>query len=242
MIEPKNYYPVFDCPCGPYRIMFYCDCEHSEQHDRTGNDRTIVVGAVGEARGESFCCNEIIAYNPQHYTSPRMDCEAIERAKSLINDEGVHLVEHILLRPHCVGKDCDCLIPVCRSYSGCHFEWPLPSDDPCQKGKAYCFDPGFDPYSFIATAVLPAWPERFRKKENRQLMEQLLYREMPSHILLRVLWLSPRDLCYFEYLYRQWLHWLAQKPVCGIDDPQCRLIDFLFNKALDCFNCEECVT
>ncbi len=179
--------------------------------------------------------------NPQCYTSPKMVCDAIERSKRLINAEGLHLVEHILLRPHCDNGDCDCIIPTCDRVTPCDFEWVLPDDDPCEEGKKYCFEPGRDPYSFIATAILPAWPERYRRRENRQLVEQLLYREMTAHIMLRILWLTPKDLCHFENIYRNWTRWLAHKEICVDYSPPCRLIDFLFDHPFECFDCEECL-
>jgi hypothetical protein len=245
LAEIKNYYTVFDCECGPYGIRFYCDCNEEkrqphENHDVAGlpvyNDAN-----SNEKRSKLHCCNEILAFNPQCYTSSKMVCEAIERAKILINAEGLHLVEHILLRPHCVDEDCNCIIETCREGDPCDFEWTLSQDDPCVKDKKYCFVPGSDPYSFIATAILPAWPERFRKKGNRQLVEQMLYREMPAHVMLRILWVTPKDLCQFENIYYQWVRWSAGKNICVDYNPPCRLIDFLFHHEFDCFDCEECI-
>ncbi len=244
-----NYYTVFDCECGPYGIRFHCDCEEEEKKPQSEHEELNPFGAAGpthpgevDKKEHDHCCSEIVAVNPQCYTSPKMVCEAIERAKRLINAEGLHLVEHILLRPHCENGDCECPIPVCDTETPCdEFEWVLPDDDPCEKGKKYCFVPGRDPYSFIATAILPAWPERYRRRENRQLVEQLLYREMPAHIMLRILWLTPKDLCHFESIYRNWTRWLAHKEICVDYSPPCRLIDFLFDHEFECFDCEECL-
>ncbi len=250
--DRANYLPVFDCECGPFGIRFFCDCDDKE----TGK---IVRGQTRE----TGCCNEIVAVNPNVYPTPSQACDAIERAKQLINDEGLHLVEHILLRPHCrrnVTKenegmavaDCGCLIDTCQTPEDCSFEWPVLTQDPCNKNKQYCFTPGADPYSFVATVLLPAWPERFRKPENRALLEQRIYQEAPSHIMLRILWVSPADLCEFEYLYKHWVKWIAHKPVCGKQNIPCDLIRFLFSKnshdqkhnrkwVFDCFTGEECL-
>ena len=257
LIERDHYISTFECECGPYGIQFYCDCE---THRREPNDPAIPsepgqplpattpeipvpLAYIRTGQNIRHCCNEIVAINPQCYTTPKMVCDAIDRAKGLINAEGLHLVEHILLRTHCIDGDCNCPIPICDAYEDCRFKWPVLSDDACDKDKQYCFVPGADPYSFVATVVLPAWPERFRRKENRALISQMLYREMPSHILLRVLWVSPRDMCRFEALYHNWVKWLAHKMVCGDHNPPCELIDFLFRHKdyiWECFVCNEC--
>jgi len=230
LAEKEHYYPVMDCQCNTYGIRFHCDCITGEQ---TPNDQSNGVSQT--------CCSEVVAFNPQHYTTPAMACDAVARARRFINAEGLHLVEHILLRPHCREGDCQCLIDRCLP-DNCqeNFEWTVSANDPCTKDERYRFVPGADPYSFVATVVLPAWPERFRKKENREALEQLLYREMPAHIMARILWLTPQELCRFESLYRSWTKWLAQKPVCTEGQPACGLIEFLFKSDFHCFDCDEC--
>jgi hypothetical protein len=106
-----------------------------------------------------------------------------------------------------------------------------------------------DPYSFIATVILPAWPTRFRKKENKALLETILNREIPSHILLRILWLKPEDTCNFETLYKDWQWWLSQKGDCDRNNTLCELKEFLFlteftclNECTDCLPCPENIT
>ncbi|HYF32561.1 MAG TPA: hypothetical protein VD993_15660 [Chitinophagaceae bacterium] len=205
--EEENYRPVFDCTCGSYRI-------------------------------ELIAPADIVAVNPQCYASREMVCEAVERAKCLINCEGMHLVEHILLRPriNCEGH-CDCLIPNCPDYD-CDAVWKETEEkDPCKPaGSNPCFVPGLDPYSCIATVVLPAWSSRFRKQPSRDLVARILQREAPSHILLRILWMSPKDFFAFETQYRSWLRWLAsKKDHCNGPFDQCAFIDFLFNTRLDCW-------
>ena len=77
------------------------------------------------------CCHDVLAYNPQYYSSTHMACEAVERAQKLINDEGIHLVEHILLRP--AGTDeCADLIPSCPG-TQCDFDWPAEEEDHCKE-------------------------------------------------------------------------------------------------------------
>src|SRR6185437_3414964 len=79
------------------------------------------------------------------------------------------------------------------------------------------FRPGADPYSFVATVVLPAWPIRFQKPENRLQLEAILQREAPAHVLLRILWLCPHELCRFEWMYKKWIFWLGQSACSEFD-------------------------
>ncbi|HLZ88598.1 MAG TPA: hypothetical protein VKQ52_15190, partial [Puia sp.] len=155
------------------------------------------------------------------YAYAEMASRAMERAKDCINMEGMHLVEHLLLRPEKGGTKA---IPICET-SG---NTGLP------------FQPGADGYSFIATAFLPAWPERFRKKENRQVLETLLQEETPAHILLRILWLTPEDMCRREGMYKDWLRWLIPEKPCG-DFKMEEWVRLLFEESPRCLaNCAAC--
>ncbi|HYJ37743.1 MAG TPA: hypothetical protein VEV87_03970 [Chitinophagaceae bacterium] len=198
-----------------YRLVFDCIC--------------------GAYRVEFVEEDSIVALNPQCYTTREMDCEAVERAKALINCEGMHVVEHILLRPRC-DEHCDCLIPDCPD-AHCHFTWKVDDDDPCTATELpACFTPGKDPYSCIATVMLPAWPLRFRKQANRDLVTKILQREAPSHVLLRIQYLSPKDLCAFETQFKLWTRWLGNKKnYCGETFDMCSYINFLFKRRLDCW-------
>jgi hypothetical protein len=109
------------------------------------------------------------------------------------------------------------------------------------KNVKFYLEPGEDPYSFIATVALPAWPQRFRSKENRAYIEYMLEREAPAHVVLRVLWLAPHDLCCFEAHYRKWLRWLACKPTCEEGYTPCKFLKFLFRTRFECLpECHEC--
>ncbi|HEV8084463.1 MAG TPA: hypothetical protein VGP55_14750 [Chitinophagaceae bacterium] len=266
----SNYNPVYECDCGYYGIELHAE-------DLTaGNviDPTAIAGALSIERwlcgnnqnpgggidnNQNYftnkCLSEIVALNPQQYNSDTIACEAMARAKKLINSEGLHLVEHILLRPRCensdhVFEDCNCpYIPqscidgvnAANEVNICHFEWKSGGDiDPCSKDETLCFTPGCDPWSFIATIALPAWPERFRSTENRTVIEKLLQKEAPAHVLLRILWLTPRDFCCFEYYFKNWNYWLAKK-MCDPEYSNCDFLGLLFYKNFDSLNdCTKC--
>lgn len=186
-----------------------------------------------------------LAYHPQQYESLQEVKKAINNTKACVNDVGMHLLEHILLRPK-NHQDCaevildaagnqiikNCLLPVCPDYD-CEIVWQLDMDrdDPCAGSELSKIDyiPGSDPYSFWATLVLPSWHKRFRTKESRDAFEKFLYREVPALVGLHILWLSPKDLCKFEDSYRKWLEWRqnpkALKCYPGVNSLTCVLSD-----------------
>ena len=189
--------------------------------------------------GISLCDpKDKVANHPQSYNSRDQVIAAVQRMRRTVNTEGLHLVEHILLRHHSgAQEDCTCLSDAyCQSPADCGFTWTLPDADadPCAPATTSCFIPGNDPWSFIATVVLPAWPEKFSQQDNKIVLENALYREAPAHVMLRVLWLTPRDCCRFETRYKSWL-----KGMGG-----CDFIQFLFKTnfeiPMDCQPCHPC--
>ena len=217
----ENYRPLFDCDCYEFGIALHYGpgAEYVDPDQRFSAE----AGAM-------------IAHNPQCYTSPEMVCAAVERAWKLINSEGLHVVEHILLRPRC-AEDCQCpsIDERCDDLTdGCAWAWSEPNGDSCAQRPDVCFVPGADPYSFIATVALPAWPVRFRTSESRQRLENILYREAPAHVLLRILWLAPHDFCCFEQHYQRWGRWLARKKNCREPFSYCDFLEFLFHRNFKC--------
>ncbi|MEP7253815.1 MAG: hypothetical protein ABI683_15590, partial [Ginsengibacter sp.] len=267
----SNYKPVYDCDCGYYGVELYYSNRIIIDRGNdvpAANNATILRqlcdnfqpgtnadGNLNEYKNE--CVSEIIAINPQQYSNSTIACEAVARSKKLINSEGMHLVEHILLRPRCKNSDgfyddcnCDYLLRPCvndfsnsRKISVCHFKWIPGEEDPCLEDAVTYFTPGCDPYSFIATVALPAWPQRFRTAENRAVIEKLLQREAPAHVLLRILWLNPRDLCCFEFYFKKWNLHLA-KELCDPQYDNCDFLGLLFHKNYqplsDCNQCKPC--
>ncbi len=235
LVNYEYYQAVYDCDCGPYGIAI--------QFSKSGIIRDQQLTYFREAANiRNWTNSEVVAINPQCYPYPEWACEASERAKGLINAEGLEVVEHILLRPRCI-EDCRCdqYLKNCDE-TDCKFTWKVDDDDPCSEEEDICFVPGSDPYSFIATVALPAWPERFRKKENRKLIENILFQEAPAHVLLRILWLSPHDFCCFEGQYKNWNRWLAKKRTCIDDFSVCEFMEFLFDRNYECLeDCDVCI-
>ncbi len=107
--------------------------------------------------------------------------------------EGLHLVEHVLLRPtdKALGRNLD----------------------ECG-GSAW--------YTQRVTAVFPDWTVRTAKTAFRSLAQETLRLNCPAHLLPGQLWLGPRDMHEFEQLYGAWLesrrHWLLDPSLKGASE------------------------
>jgi hypothetical protein len=174
---------------------------------------------------------KVVATHPHCHPDFIGAMQAAERVRTCLNDEGLHLVEHILLRPEQKSEkgDCNCLLPVCPD-EDCKVTWQedLDENDPCAAtdNPPLEYIPGADPYSFWATLVLPGWLPRFNSAEARFFFQEMLYREAPAMVGLNILWLSPWQMCKFERAFRHWLNW-KRKPdlLCNKElNPLCDLV------------------
>ncbi|WP_373496448.1 hypothetical protein [Aquiflexum sp.] len=120
--------------------------------------------------------------------------EALEEISEIVTElsnpcadpEGLHLIEHLLLRPRtsefklmevCL-HDCDCL---------------------CE----------LDPYSFRVSVILPHWPRHFDNMYFRKYFERKMREEAPAHIQLKICWVGNEALRQFEISYMDWVETLA---------------------------------
>lgn len=120
----------------------------------------------------------IIASQYRYYSAANI-LPAILNFKSFIKnsftDEGLFLVEHILLRPSFERTEeiTEPFMPFCA--------------DDCESGAV------LDPYSFRATIVLPGNTLRFSDMMFRDYLENLIREELPSHILAKICWIESTD-------------------------------------------------
>ena len=100
--------------------------------------------------------------------------EIIEFMTMIFSEEGMFLVEHILLRPDISATDTplDEFMPICT--------------DNCTSCQPV------DPYSYRISVVLPGWTYRFANPDFRNFMEELIRKEIPAHILARICWVGYR--------------------------------------------------
>ncbi len=218
-----------------YRLVYNCE-------DKTWGIAIHSYAPAFVGANQASTGSDIIALNPQCYTGWDEDCEAIQRAERLVNIQGLHLVEHILLRPvH--QEDCRCRKKLAACGVDCDFpDWVETDADCVEKELHACFKPGSDPYSFIATVFLPGWSKRFRDEKERLLLERLMYREAPAHVLLRIIWLRPVDLCRLESGMLEWQRWLAGMRTCNTDFSLCVFLELLINRYYECMPaCTDCL-
>ncbi|MFD2567832.1 hypothetical protein [Pseudotenacibaculum haliotis] len=121
--------------------------------------------------------------------------DLINFIKCDFTEEGMFLVEHILLRPD-----------VTNSLAKKEEFMPICADE--------CDACSIDPYSFKVSIVLPGYTFRFSNPDFRHYMENIIREELPAHIIPRICWVGDRrgvvddkdnDLWGFEYAYKAYL-------------------------------------
>lgn len=105
-----------------------------------------------------------------------------------VDKEGMHIVEHILLRPRTSNAE---LLALKNE--------ALPNAQ-----GSFIYDAEKDPYSFRITVVLPKYAGRFVDKSFRQFTERLIRMETPAHIRVDFRWMSGQCGKNFETHYSRW--------------------------------------
>ncbi|MFD2565661.1 hypothetical protein [Aquimarina rubra] len=106
--------------------------------------------------------------------------------KGISADEGMYIIEHILLRPDTNNlnqfdaENPDELLPDASPQDF----MPTCLDSECKSCSPV------DPYSFRVSIILPGWTERFGNKDFRRFAEQLIREELPAHVLARICWVG----------------------------------------------------
>lgn len=145
----------------------------------------------------------IIASQYRYY-SPQNIKKAILSFKQFIKEsfieEGIFLVENILLRPSFEeGPGESTFMPFCK--------------DDCEDGAL------LDPYSFRVTIVIPGNTFRFSDRIFRDYLENLIREELPSHVLAKICWVGNSNqgipdqtnpLVQFEDKYKDFLSGLSK--------------------------------
>ena len=97
--------------------------------------------------------------------------------------EGIHLTEHLLLRPK---EADDALLPIFIDPDCLH----------CQLDN---------PYSHVCSVVMPYWPIRFRNMDFRRFLERKIREETPAHVFVKICWVSNRQMQEYENAKKRWL-------------------------------------
>ncbi len=133
-------------------------------------------------------------------------------------EEGLFLVEHILLRPDIKENDVDvsCFIPICT--------------DTCENCEPV------DPYSFRVSIILPGYTYRFADTDFRNYMENVIKQELPAHVVARICWVGHRKdevddaengLLLFENAYKEFLEAKTEYPQENSEEEMIKLKEFI---------------
>ena len=128
--------------------------------------------------------------------------ETIRFMKYDFTEEGMFVVEHVLLRPDVTEQDeADIpFLPVCA--------------DQCESCEP------LDPYSYRLSIVIPGFTFRFYNTDFRKYMEQVIREQLPAHVLAKICWVGYREgevpddenqLAMFEEAYKQYLYKKTKK-------------------------------
>ncbi len=132
---------------------------------------------------------EVIARRIEYFDTELERDQAIEDLISYLvenfSDEGMFLIENILLRPELAGGDP--FLPICTAAT-----------------RTSCAD--FDPYSYRIHVILPAENGRFKNMPFRRFVEEVIREETPAHILPKVCWIGKEDMAMLEKAYRDWIY------------------------------------
>jgi hypothetical protein len=148
--------------------------------------------------------------------SDRSDAiEAVNRLRRLVlslnvESEGMHLIEHILLRPRATtGRE--------------GAESAAPSDF----------------FSLRLSVLFPAWTARFRDRRFQQLVKETVCLNCPAHLVPQVLLLEFEDMLELERLRDNWLEALSGEGdgFRKADEASAELVEFLVRrKGEDCWD------
>ncbi len=135
---------------------------------------------------------EVVARRIEYFKTPDDRAEAIRYLIKFLtekySEEGLFLVEHLLLRPR---KKTDPFLPVCT-----------------EPNCTTCGD--LDPYSHRVHVILPGYTPRFSDLDFRRFFEDTLRMELPAHILAKICWIGKEQMSEFETRYQAWLESLRQ--------------------------------
>lgn len=164
--------------------------------------------------------NRIIARRFEYYTNladlEKSILELIQFMKEDFTEEGMFLIEHMMLRPdvNLTTVNPDTFMPICA--------------DECDNCEP------IDPYSYRVSVVLPGYTLRFANTDFRNYIEKIIKEELPAHVLAKICWIGYREkdvkdpaenqLVQFEKAYKDYL---IAKTDLNQEQPEPQLISFI---------------
>ena len=134
----------------------------------------VLINPNEKADSEAYIIARRIATFKSEENAVKASNAVLNFINALKGNEGMYLIEHILLRPdvNLETTHTQTFMPVCAE--AC-------AGDACEP---------LDPYSFRVSIVLPGWTERFSNIDFRRFVEDLIRRELPAHIVAKICWIG----------------------------------------------------
>ncbi|SHE79419.1 hypothetical protein [Chryseobacterium takakiae] len=150
--------------------------------------------------------------------------ETVKYFKYDFTEEGIFLIEHLLLKPtvkdykQMGGIGC---MEIERTFKIMYDIEDVAATNPVQYSETFmhsceedCETDVFDPYSYRVSVVLPGYAYRFQDPDFRRYAETVIRQEIPAHVLAKICWVGDRftetqtaksDLSEFEVAFKQYL-------------------------------------
>ncbi|WP_300486241.1 hypothetical protein [Flavobacterium sp.] len=171
----------------------------------------------------------------------------VDYFKYRFTEEGMFLVEHMLLKPSVKNYDLmggigcmsieDTFIVMYDGDGGSGAADPNAFMTTCEEGCEEA-DNIFDPYSYRVSVVLSGYAYRFADYDFRRYAETVIRQELPAHVLAKICWVGDRqgeietamsDLSDFERTYKKFLLDKARNNVSSLGNSTKELLDALTN-------------
>jgi hypothetical protein len=195
ILSGTRHYRNKDAALAEMRVAIRLGMSAANYRFATATDGTIYFTIV-DATGE------IVAMRKEFWQTQVEAETARDRIVALLSrqysEEGMFLIEHLLLRPRPKAPQ----------------SWPLlPAPCACSsaEGAATCTaaPEGWDPYGFRVHLVFPGYTPRLADSGFRRAVEEIVRRELPAHLAVKICFVGREQLGDFEKKYRAWLDSLA---------------------------------
>ncbi|UUC46527.1 hypothetical protein [Flavobacterium cerinum] len=169
----------------------------------------------------------------------------VDYLKYHFTEEGIFLVEHLLLKPSVKNYDLmggigcmaieDTFIVMYDGDGGTGAADPDTFMTTCEEG---CESDIFDPYSYRVSVVLSGYAYRFMDADFRRYAETVIRQELPAHVLAKICWVGDRqsevetamtDLSDFERTYKKFLLDKARNNISSLGQSTKDLLTSLTN-------------
>ncbi|WP_326984361.1 hypothetical protein VUJ46_07460 [Chryseobacterium sp. MYb264] len=189
-------------------------------------------------------------------TNPYADLKALKEGirktikyfKYEFTEEGIFLVEHLLLKP--TVKDYQLMggigcMEIQRTFKVMYDIEDVAATDPTDYSETFmsscegdCEPEAFDPYSYRVSVVLPGYAYRFQDPDFRRYAETVIRQEIPAHVLAKICWVGDRlseketaqnDLAEFEVAFKKYLSDKSKNNTASLGKSIQDLLDALTN-------------